>query len=381
MDDVSDTVVISVSNVNEIAKSAKPEPIPLPREAVPTLLAGILCLLVLFALYFAAALMIPIVLAFTLNFLLQPAMRVLIKLHLPKIVAALLTLVLFFGVLVVLTSSLGAPAAGWITKAPDGISRLEKRLDALRKPFEQVQRAGTAVEKMTESAASDTATVTLKGPSLTGIVFSGTRNMVTGLLSMVVLLFFLLVSGDLFLRRVVEILPTFSDKKQAVELSREIERNISVYLVTITVMNLAVGILTGLAMYFCALPDPVLWGAVALLLNFILLLGPLVGIGILGLVGLSTFDSLGHALLPAGLYLLIHLTESQLVTPFLLARRFTLNPVAVVVSLLLWYWMWGVAGAFLAIPLLATAKITCDRIRPLMAFGHFLGVDPKLSSG
>jgi predicted PurR-regulated permease PerM len=123
-----------------------------------------------------------------------------------------------------------------------------------------------------------------------------------------------------------------------------------------------------------------LWGAVALFLNFILLLGPLVGIGILSLVGLSTFDSLGQALLPAALYLAIHLTESQLVTPLLLAKRFTLNPVAVIVSLLFWYWMWGVAGAFLAVPVLATVKITCDRIRPLMAFGHFLGVEPKLTS-
>jgi predicted PurR-regulated permease PerM len=380
VDDVDEGAAISLRNAEEIAMGAKAEPIPLPHEIVPTLLAGILFLLVFFALYFSAAVMIPIVMAFTLNFLLQPAMRILIGLRIPKMIAAVVTLSICFGAIVALSSSLGAPAAGWITKAPESLSRLEKRLQSLKKPFEQMQRASTEVDKITESSAPGGTAVTLKGPGLTGIVFSGTRSMITGFFSMFILLFFLLISGDLFLRRLIEILPTLSDKKQAVELSREIERNISSYLVTITIMNIAVGVLTGIASYFCGLSDPILWGAVALFLNFILLLGPLVGIGILSLVGLSTFDSLGQALLPAALYLAIHLTESQLVTPLLLAKRFTLNPVAVIVSLLFWYWMWGVAGAFLAVPVLATVKITCDRIRPLMAFGHFLGVEPKLTS-
>lgn len=382
VDDVDEGGAISLPNGEEIAMDARAEPIPLPHEIVPTLLAGILFLLIVFALYFAAALMIPIVLAFTLNFLLQPAMRILVRLHIPKIIAAFFTLLVFFGAVIVLSSSLGAPAAGWIAKAPEGLSRLEKKLQSLKKPFEQMQRASTEVEKITESSApGGTTAVTLRGPGLTGIVFSGTRSTITGFFSMFILLFFLLISGDLFLRRLIEILPTLSDKKQAVELSREIEQNISSYLVTITIMNIGVGVLTGIAMYFCSIPDPVLWGAIALFLNFILLLGPLVGIGILSLVGLLTFDSLVQALLPAVLYLAIHLAESQLVTPLLLAKRFTLNPVAVIVSLLFWYWMWGVAGAFLAVPVLATVKITCDRIRPLMAFGHFLGVESKLASG
>ena len=138
-------------------------------------------------------------------------------------------------------------------------------------------------------------------------------------------------------------------------------------------MNAAVGFATGIAAYFCGLSDPALWGAVAFFLNYVPILGPLCGVAILFLAGLLTFDTIWQAILPAGIYLGIHFVEGEAVTPILLARHFTLNPVLVIIALLFWYWMWGVAGAFLAVPMLATFKIICDRIRPLMALGHFLG--------
>jgi predicted PurR-regulated permease PerM len=189
---------------------------------------------------------------------------------------------------------------------------------------------------------------------------------------MVLLLFFLLISGDTFLRRLVEVLPRFSDKRQAVDISQQIEGDISAYLVTITIMNAVVGIVTGTVMWFTGLGDPVLWGAVAFLLNFLPILGPLIGVVVFLLAGLLTIDTLWQALLPAGLYLAIHLIEGEMVTPMLLAKRFTLNPVLVIVALVFWYWMWGVPGAILAVPLLAITKIVCDRIRSLAAVGHFL---------
>jgi predicted PurR-regulated permease PerM len=142
-------------------------------------------------------------------------------------------------------------------------------------------------------------------------------------------------------------------------------------------MNLGVGILTGVAAYFCGLSDPILWGTVTFLLNFVPILGPLCGVIILFLAGLLTFDAVWQAVLPAAIYFVIHIVEGETVTPMLLARRFILNPVLVIVSLIFWYWMWGIAGALLAVPLLATAKIVCDRIRPLMALGHFLGAEAR----
>ena len=115
-----------------------------------------------------------------------------------------------------------------------------------------------------------------------------------------------------------------------------------------------------------------LWGAVAFLLNFVPIIGPVSGAVIFLLAGLLTVDTLWQAFLPAGLYLGIHLIEGQLITPMLLARRFTLNPVLVIISLVFWFWMWGVPGAILSVPMLAITKIICDGVKPLNPIGHFL---------
>jgi predicted PurR-regulated permease PerM len=202
--------------------------------------------------------------------------------------------------------------------------------------------------------------------------FAGTQSFTSGFFLTVLFLFFLLVHGDTFLRRLVEILPRFGDKRQAVDISQQIESDISAYLITITIMNAAVGTVTGIVMWFTGLGDPILWGTVASLLNYVPILGPASTVVILLLAGLLTIDTLWRALLPALLYLGIHLAEGEMITPMLLARRFTLNPVLVIVSLIFWFWMWGAAGAIIAVPMLAITKIICDRVQPLTALGHFL---------
>jgi len=203
-------------------------------------------------------------------------------------------------------------------------------------------------------------------------LFTGTRDFASGFFTTILFLLFLLVSGDTFLRRLVEILPSFSNKRQAVDIFQQIESDISAYLVTITLMNAAVGVATAMVMWLTGIGDPILWGAVAFLLNFLPILGPTVGVVIFVLVGLLTIDTPWQAFLPAALYLGIHLVEGETITPLLLARRFTLNPVLVIISLVFWFWMWGVPGAILSVPMLAITKIICDRVRPLAAFGHFL---------
>jgi predicted PurR-regulated permease PerM len=137
-------------------------------------------------------------------------------------------------------------------------------------------------------------------------------------------------------------------------------------------MNVAVGLATAAVMWLTGVGDPVLWGTVAFLLNFVQIVGPFVGVLVFIMAGALASDSLWAALAPAGLYFLIHLIEGEVLTPMLLARRFTLNPVLVIVSLVFWFWMWGVPGAILSVPMLAVTKIVCDRVRPLAAFGHFL---------
>ena len=254
------------------------EEMPLPQDLGVMLQLGIFCLLFFYTLYFTSEIAIPIIMAFILYLVLQPSMRLFTRIHVPKTIAALLIISVFFSGLIGLAVSLSGPTAEWIARAPQSLTRLEERLSKVTELTKSIQHAGQEVEKtMTDDATVPT--VNLRGTPLTTSLFSSTRMMVVGVLTTVVLLFFLLVSGDLFLRRFVEILPTLHNKKQAVEISQEIENSVSSYLLTITLMNAGVGVTTGIAAYFCGLSDPILWGSVAFLLNYIPILGPLCGIG------------------------------------------------------------------------------------------------------
>ena len=216
------------------------------------------------------------------------------------------------------------------------------------------------------------ATVAVQGSGWRDKLLSGTRSIASGLFTTVLVLFFLLVSGDIFLRRLVEILPRFKDKRQAVHISQQIEADISAYLATITVMNLVVGVATGIVTAACGVGDPVLWGTVGFLLNYVPILGPMIGVTIFVFVGLLSIETLWLAFVPAGVYVLVHVVEGETITPMLLAKRFTINPVLVILSLVFWYWMWGILGAICPCSMLAIAKIICDRVQPLAAFGHFI---------
>jgi predicted PurR-regulated permease PerM len=379
---VSNNVADRPGNLAEIqaedfADLAKPtDEMPLPTDLRSILLLGIFVLLTFYTLYFAREILLPIIFAFILNLLLQPAMRTLTRLRLPRAVAALLMILVFFGVVGGIGVSISSPAADWIAKAPESLTQLEQRLSVLKRPLAELQDATKRVEDMAQGDQGK-ATVAVNGPHLSSLLLLNTQSFLFGLGVTVVLLFFLLVTGDMFLRRFVEIIPKFRNKKQLVEISQEIERNISGYLFTITLMNAAVGVLTGLTASLFGMSDPILWGVAAFLLNYLPIFGPLLGTGMLFLAGLITFDTIWQALLPAATYLAIHIVEGETITPMLLAGRFTLNPVLVIISIVFWYWMWGVAGALLAVPMLATLKIICDRIRPLAAFGHFLGAEAR----
>jgi predicted PurR-regulated permease PerM len=346
---------------------------PLPSDPRTFFLGGLFALGVLAALYIASSVILPVVLAFVLNLLLQPAVRLLGRLHLPRAVGALLSILLVIAALVGFVAALSVPAANWAERLPEGIPRLEAHLQVMKEPIQALQKVIQQAEQAADAPPGRGSIVSVRRDlGITGALFAGTRSVLDGLFTTVLVLYFLLVAGNIFLRRIVEILPTFSNKRQAVDISQQIQEDISAYLVTITAMNAAVGVTTALAMYLCGLGDPLLWGTTAFLLNYIPILGPLFGVCIFVLVGMLSFESLWWALLPPVLYFGIHLVEGERLTPMLLARRFTLNPVLIILSLVFWFWMWGMLGAILAVPMLAILKIISDRLRPLKALGHFL---------
>jgi predicted PurR-regulated permease PerM len=346
--------------------------LPIPSDIKTVFLGGLFLLAMLAACYVASEIVLPIVLAFVLSLVLQPAMRVFERIRLPRGIAAMLLILALFGTLGGLGTALSGPAADWAQKLPTGIPKLQERLSFLSRPIAALQKFAEQAQGLTQGGELKAVPVAVQGSGLSDQLLSGTRSFASGLLETVLVLFFLLVSGDTFLRRLVEILPRFKNKRQAVDISQQIESDVSAYLFTITIMNVAVGVATGAVMAFCGVGDPILWGTVAFLLNYIPILGPMIGVVMFLLAGLLSIDLLWLAFLPAGLYLLVHLVEGETVTPMLLARRFTINPVLVILSLVFWYWMWGVPGAVLSTPMLAITKIICDRIRPLMAFGHFM---------
>jgi predicted PurR-regulated permease PerM len=196
-------------------------------------------------------------------------------------------------------AALSVLAATWAEKLPEGIPRLETHMVVLKRPIEVLQKVIQQAEHVADAPDKKDSTVSVRrGLGLTRVLFAGTRAVLDGLFTTVLVLYFLLVSGEIFLRRIVEVLPNFSDKRQAVDISQQIY---PAYLLTITAMNAAVGVATAVAMYLCGLGDPLLWGATAFLLNYVPILGPLFGIGIFVLAGMLSFDSLWTALLPAAL--------------------------------------------------------------------------------
>ncbi len=205
------------------------------------------------------------------------------------------------------------------------------------------------------------------------MLFGGTQDLLGSALVVFVLLYFLLASGDLFLSKLIRVLPKLRDKKRAVQIARDTEDQISSYLITTTAINLVFGVAVGVAMYLLGVPNPVLWGVLAAITNYVPYLGALAMVAILGLVALLQFGDPGRTLLVPGVFLALNLVESMLLTPILLGQRLTLNPVVVFVGVLFWGWLWGVVGAILAVPILAAFKIVCDHVERPAPVGEFLG--------
>jgi predicted PurR-regulated permease PerM len=355
-----------------LAEAETPTEMPLPSDPQVIFLGGLFALAVLAALYVAREIFLPLAFAITFKLLLQPVMRLLEGARLPRPVASLLIILALLGAIVGLGAAIAGPAGAWAAKFPEGVAKLQERLGFFQGPVKTLLTFFHEVENIGSTGAPNASSGPLAGSGLLSVIFAGARSFADGLFTTVLFLYFLLLSGDSFLRRLVEILPRFGAKRQAIDISQQIESDISAYLATITVMNVIVGLATALVMHFTGVGDPILWGTFAFLMNYAPIIGPALCAFVFLLAGLLTLDGFWTALAPAGLYLVIHLVEGETLTPLLLARRFTLNPVLVIFSLVFWFWMWGIPGAILSVPMMAILKIICDRIRPFAALGHFL---------
>jgi predicted PurR-regulated permease PerM len=371
--DVAATATPAMPGAPEPDLSRTGDAIARPRSLfVETTLLSVLA--VLYTMYVAREFLIPIIFALLLNFLLSPVIRQLTRLRIkPPLGAALVVVMLVsgigFGVY-----QLAGPAQRWAASAPQSFGKAQRRLRSVIQPVQQVSRnveqAANAVGS--SSSGKKPEVVVQTGPTLSSRLFGTTQRIVAGLLEIVILLYFLLAGGDLFLQKLIKVLPHFGDKVKAVEIARAIEATVSAYLTTTLLLNITEGLVVAIALWLLGMPNVLLWGVMVACLEFVPYLGAATAVVVLGVAGLAQYDQLGHALMIPGVFLLINLLQANLVTPMMLGHRLTLNPVAIFVGLAFFFWIWGVPGAFLAVPLLATLKIMCDNIESLAAIGEFL---------
>jgi predicted PurR-regulated permease PerM len=318
--------------------------------------------------------LLPIVMALLLDLLFSPIVRALTRIGIGAPLGAAIVVVGLLALVGFGAYELSTPVERWVTEAPATLARAEARIKKLTKPLERVRRTAEQVETATSTAAPPKTTeVIVRGPGIVARVFGTTQRFVAGALEVVILLYFLLAAGDLFLQKLVKVLPRLGDKRTAVQIARKAESSISTYLITALAVNVGEGILVAIVLYFLGMPNPALWGAVVALLEFVPYLGAVTIILVLGVAALTAFDSVTHALLIPAAFLAINTVQANLVSPLLLSRRLTLNPVALFVGLAFWWWVWGIPGAFVAVPLMATFKIFCDHIDSLAPIGEFLG--------
>lgn len=369
---------------DEIENIHQPESLLVSREtpnvrsltlAQVTQIAVIMTAVIAFA-YFARPLVLPVMLAWVASMALKPPVSWLRAHHLPSPAAAALVVGVVVLAIIFAVGYLGRPAATWLKSYPQVAPQLKQKFEHVFHPIAGLNLVPSTVASVTNTNQpghpSQSPAPSPANEQIITTVFNWTGTALAGIVETVALLFLLLASGDLFMQKMVHVMPTLRDKKNAVELSREIQQSISGYLFSVGLINICLGLLVGTAFYFLGLPNAVMWGAVVVMANFIPYFGPILGMVAVALAGLLSFDTISLGLAPAGVYLACHLIEANLVTPYALGRRFTLNPVIIFIFLIFCIWLWGIIGAFLAVPILVTLKVICDRINRLSPLGEFL---------
>jgi predicted PurR-regulated permease PerM len=333
---------------------------------------GIFVILLIGAFYFARAFFLPVMLSLLVMLTFSPSVRYLRHRGVPSVVSAALLVIGMFAIFGTAMITLSDPVSQVIADAPAIAQRIEQRFAPLREPLRRMASASAQLEEVAGSVQPQTGTVVTERPGLAGWAADTLGDLGATLGATLILVVFLLSSGDLFLHKLVRILPTFSDKKRSVRVVHDVEFEVSRYLLTITAINVGFGVVVAFAMAVLGMSNALLWGAAATALNFIPYVGAAIGTGAALIAALITYDSIGPALLPPAAYLLFHTIESAFVTPLVVGRRLELNVVAIFISLAFWSWIWGIVGALIAVPILVVIKVFCDHFESLSAFGEFL---------
>ena len=373
----------------ESRAAPSPAPVPATIELVdPRAIAstpswaiiGIFFILLFGGLYLTASFVLPVIIALLFALVMSPVVRFLRRRL--KIWEPISAFVLVIGTTMTLISGfymLSDPIAKIVNDAPRYAAAVDAEMRTVKNRIERLRSAQENVEKTAKGAAGGAADneVVVKNPGLVDNAATAVPQMFASVGFTLVFLFFLLASGDLFYQKLIRAMPTLADKKRALHIAHDIERELSRYLFTITMINASLGIAVGTLLWWVDMPTPVVFGALAMLLNFIPYIGALIGMAIVGVIALADFGNLAQALVPVLLYLACTTIEGQLVTPTIVGRRLEMNAAAVFLSVAFWGWIWGVVGMFLAVPVMVAIKVFASYVEPLAPLGDFLSAETK----
>ncbi len=351
---------------------ANPEQLALWRNRLLTM---ILSLLALYACTLAAHLLVPILVAILLSLVLAPAVRWLTRWHLPRAIASLFVLVGAIALGALLLNILVAPARQWASHAPQAIEHISHHLRELWKPIASASKATEQLTNLAQMPAGSQTVRVVENPQSGALaqLLTATPLVFMSVVTTLLLVFVFLLHGDAVLRKLVEFAPHWHAKREVVVATRDAQRELSAYMLTISLINAGLGVATAAALWWLGIPDPLLWGGVAAVFNFAPYIGPLLTALTLTLVGLGQAKSLLFGFAPPCAFLLLHLIESLVLTPLLAGRRLELDPIMIFLCLMLLGWMWGVAGLLIAVPLLTCVKIVAGRVPEWAPLAKLLG--------
>lgn len=350
-------------------------PIPADDRRSPSGIAVVIVtLMVIATLRLASAVVLPVVIAVLLTLMLSAPMRWLQKARIPLRVAAALVVFGALGAAIGTVGLLATPAMQWVESAPQTMRKLETRIRRIALPLMTLQRSADRMQEATGPAAASGApkTVQLAAPGIFAQLSMGTLAAIPVALTVVFLTYFLLASGPLFRRKLARLLPGRLELERREHLLGQIEAAASHFLATVTIVNAGVGVLTALLLWAIGVPNPLLLGGAAAVLNFVPYLGPIVTAIIIALAALVGVDDPARALIAPAAFLMVHLTETNFVTPTLLGRHLPVNTVSIFLGLLFFGWLWGIPGAVLAVPLTVCVKLVCDHVPALAHVGALL---------
>ncbi len=334
----------------------------------------IVTLMVIATLRLGQAVVLPVVIAVLLTLMLSAPMRWLQKARIPLRIAAALVVFGALGAAIGTVALLARPAVQWVESAPETMSKLETRIRRIAQPLTTLQRSADRMQRATGPAATSDApkTVKLATPGIFAQLSLHTIAAIPVALTIVFLTYFLLASGPLFRRKLARLLPGRIELERREHLLGQIEVATSHFLATVAVVNAGVGVLTAALLWVIGVPNPFLLGVIAAVLNFVPYLGPIVTATIIAIAALVGVDEPARALIAPAAFLVVHLTETNFVTPMLLGRHLPVNTVSIFLGLLFFAWMWGIPGAVLAVPLTVCVKLVCDHVPALAHVGALL---------